>query len=124
MRIFRLVTICLAFALGTRPALAQSVYGQADIDSAGRLRIVLANGRIIRPAMDSQQVGFEQVAISSDHRVVGWLALYPNCCTSYPIPLELVLLRADGRRTMISNDSSAALPLWARPVLLSSNSSP
>ena len=57
---------------------------------------------------DSQQVGFDQVAISRDHRVVGWLALYPNCCTSYPIPLQLVLLREDGRRTVIGDD----LPIW------------
>jgi len=98
----------VALALGTRLACAQGVYRQAEIDSAGRLRIVLSNNRVIWPPRDSQQVGFEKAAISADHRVVGWLALYPNCCTSYPVPLKLVLRHADGRRTVISNE----LPIW------------
>jgi hypothetical protein len=40
--------------------------------------------------------------------MVGWVALYPNCRTSYPIPLELVLLGSGRRRTVISNGS----PIW------------
>jgi len=31
--------------------------------------------------------------LSDDATTVGWLALYPNCCTSYPIPLALVIYR-------------------------------
>jgi hypothetical protein len=101
------VIACLAFALTAHNAPAQATFAGATIDSTGQLRVRLAN-RIIQPAKDSDQVAFEQVALSADHRVVGWVALHPNCCTSYPIPLRLVLLRADGRRTVIGNE----LPIW------------
>jgi hypothetical protein len=40
----------------------------------------------------AEQVAFARPRISPDGRSVGWLALYPNCCTSYPIPLKLVVL--------------------------------
>jgi hypothetical protein len=108
MRNVHFLLICVALALGTHPSSAQRTYRRAEIDSTGQLRIALSNQRVIRPARDSGQVAFDQVALSSDHRVVGWVALFPNCCTSYPIPLELVLLRADGGRTVISNE----LPIW------------
>jgi hypothetical protein len=97
-----------ALALGTHASPAQRTFSTADVDATGQLRIVRSNTRVIRPAADSGQVGFEQVAMSADHRTVGWVALYPNCCTSYPIPLALVLLRTDGRRTVISNE----FPIW------------
>jgi len=38
------------------------------------------------------QAGFEKPRISPDGKNVGWLALYPNCCASYPLPLGLVIL--------------------------------
>jgi hypothetical protein len=108
MRNFSLLIIAVALALGANRSSAQRTYRRADIDSAGRLRIVLSNKHVIWPPKDSAQVAFEQVALSADGRIVGWLALYPNCCTSYPIPLKLVLRRMDGSRTVISN----ALPIW------------
>jgi len=74
------------------------------------VRIALANGRVIRPPKASDEVGFDQVALSADRRIVGWIALYPNCCTSYAIPLKLVLPRTDGRPTVIGN----GLPIWQR----------
>src|SRR5262249_166278 len=72
-------------------------YVEARIDGNGQLRLVTAGGKVIHPKRlpdrpnVGDQVGFDKVAISPDGRVVGWLALYPNCCTSYPIPLALVL---------------------------------
>jgi hypothetical protein len=108
MRNSPLVIACVALGLGTHTSSAQRAYRRADIDSTGQLRIVLATNHVIRPSKDSDQVAFEQVALSADHRIVGWVALFPNCCTSYPIPLKLVLLRIDGSRTVISN----ALPIW------------
>lgn len=88
---------------------AQTTIHQAILDSThNQLRIVLSNNRVIRPAKDSDQVGFTQVALSADHRIVGWVGLYKNCCSSYPIPLELVLLSASGHRTVIQS----SLPIW------------
>src|SRR5829696_4909953 len=108
MRHSPLLVVVVALALRTHTSSAQRTYRRADIDSSGELRIVLSTNRVIRPSKDSNQVAFDQVTMSADHRIVGWVALYPNCCTSYPIPLRLVLLRADGGRTVIGND----LPIW------------
>ena len=109
MRMPPILVLCAALLLRTTPSSAQRTIRQAVLDSTGgRLRVVLSNHRVIEPPRDSDQVGFAQVAISADHRVVGWVSLDTNCCTSYPIPLELVLLSATGRRTVIRN----ALPIW------------
>jgi len=108
MRLSPLLIVGVALALGARTSSAQRTYRQANVDSTGQLRIVLSTNRVIRPPKDSGQAGFEQVTMSADRSIVGWVALYPNCCTSYAIPLRLVLLRADGRRTVIDND----LPIW------------
>jgi hypothetical protein len=97
-----------ALLLGTRTAWAQARFRQADLDSTGQPRVVLSTRKILRPPRDSNQVAFGHVALSRDRRTVGWVALYPNCCTSYPIPLELVLLGPEGRRTVVSNGS----PIW------------
>ena len=61
-------------------------------DNGSRLVITNDDGSQFSAPTFSEQVGFEQPRISSDGQSVGWLALYPNCCTSYPIPLKLVLL--------------------------------
>ncbi|GGA61900.1 hypothetical protein GCM10011507_11790 [Edaphobacter acidisoli] len=56
------------------------------------------------------QVSVREPVIAKDGRTVGWLAEFPNCCTSYPIPLVLVLYR-DGtilRRIV----PKTGLPLW------------
>jgi hypothetical protein len=51
--------------------------------------IVTTAGRTIEPIKDSEQVGFAKPQISPDGGAVGWLAEYPNCRTSYPVPLKL-----------------------------------
>jgi hypothetical protein len=97
MRLSPLLIVGVALALGARTSSAQRTYRQANVDSTGQLRIVLSTNRVIRPSKDSGQAGFEQVTMSADHRIVGWVALYPNCCTSYAIPAQTRL--APGRRT-------------------------
>src|SRR5262245_62715246 len=102
------LVVGIALVAGTDTASAQQTYRRADIDSTGQLRILLSTGHVLRPPKDSDQVSFDQVALSADHRIVGWVADYPNCCTSYPIPLKLVLLRTGGARTVIHNGR----PIW------------
>ena len=60
------------------------------------------------PEKDAEQVGFDKPAISKDGRAVGWVALYPNCCTSYSIPLKLVVLSNGRARTF----TGSGLPVW------------
>lgn len=83
-------------------------YSRADIDTTGHIHIITSNGREIRPPRDSGQLGADRIAISPDSTAVGWLALYKNCCTTYPIPMKLVLLVAGKQRTI----SSGGLPIW------------
>ena len=102
------IVLCVAAALAGRESVAQQIYRRADVDSTDQLRIVLSDGRTIRPPKDSDQVAFGQVAISPDRRTVGWVALFRNSDTTYPIPLTLVLLTAGAERTVVSN----GLPIW------------
>ena len=87
---------------------AQTFFARAVLDSANGLRITTTTGRTIIPARDTAQVGFAAPAISANHRRIGWLALYPNCCTSYPIPLRLVVRTDETERVF----DGSGLPVW------------
>jgi hypothetical protein len=95
--------LCAAF-----PCVAAQ-YSSARVNDKGELQIQAGRHLLPAPKIESEQVGFEQPAVSPDHSTVGWLALYPNCCTSYPLPLALVLYR-DGKilRTIIGEGT----PIW------------
>jgi len=56
-------------------------------------------GRSDQKPDGEQQVGFSDIAISPDGQAVGWTALFPNCCTSYPIPMLVEVYNAGRRRT-------------------------
>lgn len=89
----RLLALALAWsAAGTLSAAPASI----TLEPSGQLQLQLSNGQTLRPALAADQVGFAQPALSRDGRSAGWLALYPNCCTSYPIALALVIYH-DGR---------------------------
>lgn len=38
-------------------------------------------------------VGFSDVQLAADKQTIGWTVDVENCCTSYPIPLRVVILR-------------------------------
>ena len=38
-------------------------------------------------------VGFSYVQLAPDHQTLGWVVDVENCCTSYPIPLRVVIFR-------------------------------
>ncbi|HUQ89220.1 MAG TPA: hypothetical protein VM096_16795 [Vicinamibacterales bacterium] len=59
--------------------------------------ILLAKRRDTR--FDEDQQKFDAIALSPDGTAVGWLAYYPNCCTSYPIALALEVYSGGQRRT-------------------------
>ena len=81
-----------------------------------RLLVRTADGGSFIPPLDDQQaeedkrqVGFRDPRISPGGTIVGWLALYPNCCTSYPIPRELVLVK-DG--AVVRRIRGSGQPIW------------
>ncbi len=81
--------VLLAFPLVATAA----TYKAAQLsDDRTRLRITTTEGEQFDAPRLDEQVEFDQPRLSADGRHVGWLALFPNCCTSYPIPLKLVVL--------------------------------
>jgi hypothetical protein len=68
---------------------------KAYVDAAGSVH-VLENGTYVAVAKEKGQVGSSLLKVAEDKKTVGWTAEYVNCCTSYNIPLLLVIYR-DGR---------------------------
>lgn len=63
------------------------------IDADGRIHIVNGDGSEIVPPKEKDQTSVASATIAEDRLTAGWLVEYDNCCTSYPIPLTLVLYR-------------------------------
>ncbi len=60
------------------------------------LAITTISGTVEAPFTEANQESFGRARISSDGKTIGWLAEVANCCTSYPLPLALVIFR-DGK---------------------------
>jgi hypothetical protein len=82
------------------PTASRQTYQSVDIDADGNLRIVTSEQRtiIVRKGGSARagesfgkQTAFEKPVISDDRRAVGAQAMFANCCTSYDIPLQLVI---------------------------------
>lgn len=100
-------------------------YVSATVGTDGRLSILTSDGVTVQPPLAKGQVGFAGPVVSTDQRAVGWLALYPNDATTYPIPLELVVLSRGRRRELTSErmigdwafvDSSKTVAFASVPV--------
>jgi len=66
-------------------------FESADRDLDGHLTLVTTSGRRVTVRKKGEQTAFADPAISRDGTVVAAQALFPTCCTSYDIPLELVV---------------------------------
>jgi hypothetical protein len=87
----RVLTTVLVALMSVLPVFAGDTYVRATVGEDGQLRILTAGGQTIAPKKDVEQVGFGKPQISPDGVAVGWLAEYRQCCTSYPIPLKLMI---------------------------------
>ena len=56
------------------------------------------------------QVEFDRPLVSPNGSYVGWLALFPNCCTSYPVPMMLVVM--DEKRRLQTFTGTQAIFSW------------
>ncbi|HEX4683126.1 MAG TPA: hypothetical protein VH277_10470 [Gemmatimonadaceae bacterium] len=101
------------FALLALPAnlRAQEKYSKVYLDSAHQLHVVTSRGRRITPRKIGDQTEFDAPRISADRKSVGWLAVHPNCCTTYPIPIELVVL--SGGKQHVFRGADLATWHWA-----------
>jgi hypothetical protein len=110
----RSICFLAGFALTAALASAQERYVAASVDKSGALRIETAAGLVVVPEREPErefigkQVGYDDIQISTNGLAVGWLALYPNCCTSYPIPLALVVYSNGNKRSY----TGTGLPVW------------
>jgi hypothetical protein len=95
--------VCATLTFGSVSSPIQHRYARAEqnenhdlvINTSANERIVIAKSD--RKWAGAQQVGFDDIAISRDGAAVGWVDLYPNCCTSYPVPILLEVYK-DGKR--------------------------
>jgi hypothetical protein len=66
-------------------------YRSAAIDASGSLVITTSDQRTIVVPKEGEQSSFSAPIVSSAGTAVGAQAEFPNCCTSYDIPLQLVI---------------------------------
>ena len=71
------------------------------------LTITTTDGKTFEAPRLPEQVDYDTPRISADGRHVGWLARFPNCCTSYPIALKLVVLDPAGQQHTFSGQELA-----------------
>jgi hypothetical protein len=102
-----LLTVCGVAQSPSVPS-RDTLFASAEVDAQGQLHIRTTEGKDITPDKDPTQVGFDKPAVSPDQHSVAWLALYPNCCTSYPVPLNLVMYS----RGTVSRFAGHGLPIW------------
>jgi hypothetical protein len=114
VRISRAIIFIVVLVSTAVHSSAQERYVRTSVDKNGSLQIVAAAGRVIVLAPEPEiefmgkQVGIDHIRIAPDQLAVGWLALFPNCCTSYPIPLAMVVYSGGIERSYHGN----GLPIW------------
>lgn len=82
-----------------QPEQYHSVTRSAD----GHLAFVGMNGRPVTVRLKGEQTGFADPVVSPDGTVVAAQAMFPNCCTSYDLPLELVVYTRGRERRFTGN---------------------
>ena len=92
--------ILAAIFVAMLPAMASAQAGTGtttiaaiNIGPDGAVHIVHSDGREFVPPKETDQVGTSSPIVTEDKRSAGWLVDFENCCTSYPIPLKLVVYR-------------------------------
>jgi hypothetical protein len=63
------------------------------VDNAGAVHLVDRSGHDRAAPKLKDQISAADAKVAPDGRTAGWLVEYENCCTSYPVPLTLVLFR-------------------------------
>jgi hypothetical protein len=60
---------------------------------SGRIHILYPNSKDQEISPETNQVSADPPVVAPDHETVGWTVEVPNCCTSYAIPITLVLFK-------------------------------
>ena len=85
------------------------LYRAATVDAEGQLMITTADGvTTVLPKRPGQR-SWGTPALSEDGRAAGLQELHPNCCTSYDLPLALVVFSEGTAHRFTGN----GLPIFA-----------
>jgi hypothetical protein len=106
-----LCTVATAFVTAQAPAGGSrnaETYESAAIDPDGHLSIVKTGGQRVLVRKEGEQTAFSPPVISPGGTAVAAQAMFANCCTSYDIPLQLVVY-ADGR---VHRFTGVGLPIF------------
>jgi hypothetical protein len=89
----------------------RETYQSAAIDANGNLGIVRTSGATLTVPKAGEQRSFSTPVLSASKTAVGAQAMFPNCCTSYDVPLQLIVYAA-GR---VHRFTGTGLPIfqWA-----------
>ncbi len=87
---------------------ASERYTAVRVDAQQRLVITTGSGRTIVVPRTTDQTTFANPMISSDGTAVGAQGQFGNCCTSYDIPLQLVVYR----RGVVHRFTGVGLPIF------------
>ena len=87
--------LCISLLLFPAIAVAQGPIARVYVDDAdGRVHIVSRTGKDTVMPKEKDQVRCDSPQAAEDGQTAAWLIDYENCCTSYPIPLTLVIYRS------------------------------
>lgn len=89
MTCYILVALLLSFPTRSVGQLISKAYCGKD----GKAHINYKNGPSVVASPEPKQVGCDNVVVANDGRTVGWTVLMDNCCTSYPIPLSVIVMK-------------------------------
>jgi hypothetical protein len=100
-----ILVIAVSFAVGLcAQSRGRESHGveEVHVDADGHVR-VSENGHEVIITTEKGQVSVEPPVIAQDRRTVGWLVNFSNCCTSYPIPMSIVVYRGGSILRRIAN---------------------
>jgi hypothetical protein len=80
---------------------ACQLISNASCEKDGKAHITYKNGTSVVVSPLQTQVGCNDVLVAKDGRSVGWAVLVENCCTSYPVPTSVVVMKS-GRSMVFS----------------------
>ena len=100
-----LVRYAAAFMLLWSGASVADEFRETHLSADSRaLQVTTTHGATITAPTRPDQVEFGSPQVSPDRSHVGWLALEANCCTSYAVPMTLVVMDEQHRvQTFIGN---------------------
>ena len=90
---------------------SRETYQSAAVDANGNLVIRTTSGAAVTVAKAGEQRSFATPVLSASRTAVGAQAMFPNCCTSYDVPLQLIVYAAGG----VHRFTGTGLPIfqWA-----------